>query len=171
MALRSPEQVSDVSLVNCSRFYFLPSRVSPGGVCTILQPQTVSGYTMGYYGLKKSSGNANMIAMLTVTVCIKLQWAQQQAHLPAADLVTQLHMHNHPVRGQPRCGATKCRGVFPAGAPAGPGAGARASEPRKVCVMACFGACVFAYIRLRVQISNITRCMIVFAPLVYLLYG
>ena len=35
MALRSPEQVSDVSLVNCSRFYFLPSRMSSGGVCTI----------------------------------------------------------------------------------------------------------------------------------------
>ena len=44
------------------------------------QPQTVGGYTMGYFGLKKSSGNTNMIAMLTVTVCIKLQWAQQQAH-------------------------------------------------------------------------------------------
>ena len=49
----------------------------------VRQPQngkTVSGYTMGYLGLKKSSGNTNMIAMLTVTVCIKLQWAQQQAY-------------------------------------------------------------------------------------------
>ena len=47
------------------------------------QPQNckpVSGYTMGYLGLKKSSGYTNMIAMLTVTVCIKLQWAQQLAH-------------------------------------------------------------------------------------------
>ena len=36
MALRSPEQVSDVSLVNCSRFYFVPRRMSSGGVCTQL---------------------------------------------------------------------------------------------------------------------------------------
>ena len=35
MALRSPEQVSDVSAVNCSRFYFVHSRMSSGGVCTI----------------------------------------------------------------------------------------------------------------------------------------
>ena len=39
--------------------------------------KTVSGYTMGYLGLKKSSGYTNMIAMLTVTVCIKLRWAQE----------------------------------------------------------------------------------------------
>ena len=49
----------------------------------VRQPQnskTVSGYTMVYLGLKKPSGYTNMIAMLTVTVCIKLQWAQPQAH-------------------------------------------------------------------------------------------
>ncbi len=42
----------------------------------VRQPQNgkpVSGYTMGYLGLKKSSGYTNMIAMSTVTVCIKLQ--------------------------------------------------------------------------------------------------
>ena len=46
----------------------------------VLNGKPVSGYTMGYLGLKESSGYTNMIAMLTVTVCIKLQWAQQLAH-------------------------------------------------------------------------------------------
>ena len=51
------------------------------------------------------------------------------------------------------------------------GAGARVFESCKGCVAACFGACAFAYIRFRVQVSDITRRTIGFVPLMYSLYG
>ena len=51
------------------------------------------------------------------------------------------------------------------------GAGARVFESCKGCVAACFGACVFAYIRFRVQVSDITRRTTGFVPLMYRLYG
>ena len=50
-------------------------------------------------------------------------------------------------------------------------AGARVFESCKGCVAACFGACAFAYIRFRVQVSDITRRTIGFVPLMYSLYG
>ena len=51
------------------------------------------------------------------------------------------------------------------------GARARVFESCKGCVAACFGACAFAYIRFRVQVSDITRRTIGFVPLMYSLYG
>ena len=51
------------------------------------------------------------------------------------------------------------------------GARARVFEPRKGYVTACFGACQFARIRLRVQVSDMTCRTIGFVLLMYLLYG
>ena len=44
-------------------------------------------------------------------------------------------------------------------------------EPSKGCVTACFGACQPAYIRLMVQVSDITHRTIVFVLLMCPLYG
>ena len=44
------------------------------------------------------------------------------------------------------------------------GAPARVFEPRKGCVLACFGARCFASIRFRVQISDVSCRTIAFVP-------
>ena len=51
------------------------------------------------------------------------------------------------------------------------GARARVFEPCKGCVAACFGACRFACIRFKVQISDMTCRTIGFVPVMCLLYG
>ena len=51
------------------------------------------------------------------------------------------------------------------------GAGARVFESCKGCDAACFGACVFARIRFRVQVSDMTCRTIGFVPPMCLLYG
>ena len=51
------------------------------------------------------------------------------------------------------------------------GARARAFEPCKGCVAACFGACWLARIRVGVQVSDMTCRVIGFVPLMYPLYG
>ena len=51
------------------------------------------------------------------------------------------------------------------------GAGASVFESCKGCVAACFGACVFARIRFRVQVSDMTCRTIGFVPPMCLLYG
>ena len=51
------------------------------------------------------------------------------------------------------------------------GAGARAFESCKGCVVACFGACLFACTRLRVQVSDLTCRTIGCVPVMYPLYG
>ena len=51
------------------------------------------------------------------------------------------------------------------------GARARVVESCKGCVAACFGVCLFARIRFRVQVSDMTCRTIGFVPLMYLLYG
>ena len=49
------------------------------------------------------------------------------------------------------------------------GAGARVFESCKGCDAACFGACVFARIRFRVQVSDMTCRTIGFVLVMYLL--
>ena len=51
------------------------------------------------------------------------------------------------------------------------GARARVFEPRKGYVTACFGACQFARIRLRVQVSDMTCRTVGFVPVICPLYG
>ena len=51
------------------------------------------------------------------------------------------------------------------------GARARVVEPCKGCVAACFGLCLFAGIRFRVQVRDITHRTIGFILLMYHLYG